>query len=291
MDTIIVFGASTGGRNFIENSKNQYLISAIVDNDVTKRGQTVQDIPIIAPEQIHLFSYDYIVVASMYVHSITEQLKNLGVRENQIKYASKNSMKVIAHPFKEPSILKCANQMIMVLSDILKDIRHYYTFGTLLGIVRDGQLIPWDDDIDIAIFAEDAEQVKELLLHHIDDINRIMDTKMYMRYYSNGEIASVSIDCYYEQEKVFNINLDCIYVEGDIARQELNKTPLKYFEKMEHYHFGPALINVPHQYEQYLTYTYGDWKTVKENTSFNDNTLSFIEPVRSITSEVFYEKL
>lgn len=291
MDTIILFGASRGGRNFIANHGEQYRITAIVDNDETKQGTIIHNVPVIGPEQIHLFVFDYIVVASMYVHSITQQLKELNISEEKIKYASKNSMKVMAYPFKDPNILDCANRMIEKISKILEGVPHFYTFGTLLGIVRDGQLIPWDDDIDIAVYAEDALKAKELLLKHIQEINEILDIKMYMRHYQNGDVASLSIDCYYANEKVFNISLDCIYVEGNIAKQELNRTPLIFFSESEEYSFNNGRVNVPRNYEEYLKYTYGDWQVVKENTTFFDNALSFIEPIGSCTSKLFYESV
>lgn len=286
---IILFGASLGGQNFIRNNKNNYEILAIADNNNAKHGSFVEGIRVINPNQIHDYNFDKVIVASMYVSSISRQLVDLGISTEKIEYASKISMKHVGAPFENPEILEKANHFILVLSDILKEIPHYFTFGTLLGIARDGRLIPWDDDIDLAIFEEDLEKIKERLLENVNRFEEILKIEMYTREQSNGDIIAIMIDCYEDEEKLFNISLDTIFIEGDNARQDLNDTPLHYFIGKDEILFEGHKINVPKNYEEYLTYTYGDWRTVKKNTSFADNTLSFKEPILSSTNMYFYK--
>ena len=61
---------------------------------------------------------------------------------------------------------KIQQKKLEILIDIAKfcdenKIRYWLDSGTLLGAVRHGGFIPWDDDIDIIIMQEDAKFLKE----------------------------------------------------------------------------------------------------------------------------------
>ncbi len=127
------------------------------------------------------------------------------------------------------------------------DIRWAVSFGTLLGLVRDGDPIDGDDDIDIVVPRRYADQVRALMTDagfevNLDraDITQFRD--------SNG----VLIDFYYLNETSKSSNYDYCVVWEDL--------PLK-LEPIATLQWNGLTINIPAESEQFLTDNYDDWKT------------------------------
>ena len=57
-------------------------------------------------------------------------------------------------------IQQIERDILRVFANICRkhDLRWFLTEGSLLGAVRHGGMIPWDDDIDVALFREDYEK-------------------------------------------------------------------------------------------------------------------------------------
>ena len=76
-----------------------------------------------------------------------------------------------------------------------KKVEYWITAGSLLGFMRNGGIIPWDDDIDIAVKEEDIPKIQELL-------ESTEDNSLY-KFSSPVLITSYSIIFFLKQ---FNIN-------------------------------------------------------------------------------------
>lgn len=61
------------------------------------------------------------------------------------------------------------------------NIKYNISFGTLLGAIRHGGFIPWDDDIDVTLMSDDFERLDEIMKKELDS------EKYYFRCPNNEE--------------------------------------------------------------------------------------------------------
>lgn len=128
--------------------------------------------------------------------------------------------------------------------------------GSLLGIIRDNDFITWDEDIDLYILDEDKERFLPLLFEFKAagfDVIRYWRCGL-VSIKRNGEY----IDFYFL--KKVGTNIRCAV--GEVFFFE------KYFQHLTKYNFKGIELSVPEDYEEYLEFRYGDWRTPVQYADF-----------------------
>ena len=171
-----------------------------------------------------------------------------------------------------------ARKMLKEICRILDKNEIPYTLegGTLLGIIREDRLLPWDNDLDITIKDDYLEKIisirwKFWLAGYRTRIRRSIKD---MPHFPKGSVRLIKI----QTRRLFffkGVDLLDIFVKTKvddkyfwtvaIKKPVLKSVPYHFYEELSKHTFDGYEYSIPQNYDDYLTYRYGDWKTpVKE---------------------------
>jgi len=275
----ILFGTGGAAKNFLQNDKEKRKYIIAVDNDKNKHNKSFNNLKIISPKEIEHYEYDEIIIASFFGLEIREQLLNMGMEKNKIILPSKNILKANnKYPFEDKATLNIAKQITKYIASLAvkKDVHLHIDWGTLLGVIRDKDLIKWDDDVDFSSLIDKYDKIFEFIkiaLHSFAKNNSDINFEIHNlknRIYT--DILSKS-----NAFNDFRIDIDFKYIKDGLACQVNNDiwcNPAKHIEKLDIYQWEEVEIFIPNDVENYLTYTYGDWETPKKDCSLSDYNLN-----------------
>lgn len=130
-------------------------------------------------------------------------------------------------------------------------------FGTLIGIIRNDDLLPWNPVFDIYILKEDEERFKDALWLLKESGFELVRYERRGLYYlrMNGEFIKVFV--------LHKISCDVRHTGGSDFIHE------KYLQNTVKWDFKGMSLNVPQAVDEYLTFRYGeDWVKPQQTKSY-----------------------
>ena len=178
--------------------------------------------------------------------------------------------------------LQRAKKILFDVVDLLEgqNIGYHLEGGTLLGMVRDNGILPWDWDIDLSILAEDTDKFLKVYYMLKSKGYKITNRRLkktappfkkgsYRVFKVKPFLLSFLKECLPLFKRIYVIaDVFVKYRDGShvywVAKEKIMRVDKRYYESCETIECYGRAFRVPNHYREYLTEKYGDWsKPVK----------------------------
>ena len=163
---------------------------------------------------------------------------------------------------------------LLEITKTLSGVDHFIFFGTLLGIVRDGDIIPYDDDIDIYV---DVDSKKELILALLEkgfDVDETKDpnlTESFLQLQIQRGSIQTYVDFYFYDSSGQNFIVEKWNFKGDIQNHYENlHIPKNLIFPLQRYSYKNIQLTIPAKPKEVCAFLYGNkWNIpLKKNAEY-----------------------
>lgn len=277
-EDLLLWGCGKGCTNFLEKFHEKLNIVGVIDSNAERKDQKIYGCTVAGPEKLGSFAFSKIVITTQWVADVKTQLKGI-VSDEKIIIPPKSALK--STPFLFPPTRDYASSVLGALTDHLyrNGILTYLDFGTLLGAARDGEIIEWDDDVDITVVDQNLAKLEWCLSKfRIISIEKPQNW-LVIRYKENSwgtigyGLRFPGSDCL----QPFELSIHLRRTEQDnlihLTSFGAWSAPSRFFSSGSRVSLMGLVYNAPQNYQDYLTLLYGaNWRTPARNFSFNDYT-------------------
>lgn len=152
------------------------------------------------------------------------------------------------------------------------NIPYWLEGGTLLGIIRENRLLPWDNDLDIPIRSEDFDRLRRILpkFFYRGMIAKVREYKIDDPPFQKGEVRLIKVYAtkylFFKSPLVLDIFVkkkldDQYYWVVGVKRRAKKAVPARFYDELTTVQFNNKTYSIPKLTDEYLTYRYGDWRT------------------------------
>ena len=175
------------------------------------------------------------------------------------------------------------------------NIPYWLEGGTLLGIIRENRLLPWDNDLDISIRSEDFDRLRRILpkFYYRGMIAKVREHKIDDPPFQKGEVRLIKVYAtkylFFKTPLVLDIFVkkkldDQYYWVVGVKRRAKKAVPARFYDELTTVQFNNKTYSIPKLTDEYLTYRYGDWRTPVKTWNYIKDDQSIVS-VSEITTQ------
>ena len=276
---VVIFGAGKSGRHYLESMRDLVEVVAVVDNNAHLWGSRFGEHVVVDPARVPNLAFDWVVVTTAWVKEVCQQLEEVfQVPSDRILVPPKEATAGAA--LKNPGLRRALEGTLARILDLKHGGSQLFmpTYGTLLGIVRDGGLIPWDTDIDLVVLESDLEAVERVIRDpsFSQMIGQVGGSNHDLA--SDGTLKRISIEIAVE-EVTIPVDIDIVRPKHNkmeffspLEREKIMVVDRSIFEPKRSHEWAGAVIGLPNRVEEFLELLYGpEWRTPNRGWTFLDH--------------------